>query len=231
MSYRIAASVAVLATAALAKTDLAGCVSSDSVVAPTYGGTPYASVVWYVPGTGEICAPLDCGGGRAPPKTDVPGCAGYTGTDKYSPSFLPLKTDAVVAATPGHTVMPSVMTPAPDRAVPTAPDSVSEDMPRETDLPESECTAETDLPEPTEAPPAPVTHVVSPPDMNATATQMAPTHFLTTPLPVADRPTATMRNGSAVTPAPGVVTAAAAMGASRELFGLGAVMAIAAAFL
>ncbi|KFY46259.1 hypothetical protein V494_00524 [Pseudogymnoascus sp. VKM F-4513 (FW-928)] len=28
----------------------------------------------YDPLTGEICDPLDCGGGRAPPKTDVPGC-------------------------------------------------------------------------------------------------------------------------------------------------------------
>ncbi|KAM0553308.1 hypothetical protein ACHAPJ_007321 [Fusarium lateritium] len=35
---------------------------------------------WFDPDDGMICDPLDCGGGRAPPKTDVPGCAGYTGT-------------------------------------------------------------------------------------------------------------------------------------------------------
>ncbi|TRX97059.1 hypothetical protein FHL15_001853 [Xylaria flabelliformis] len=80
---------AVLATAALlaghaaAKTDIAGCVSSQTVA---YGG---ASLIWYVPDTGEICSFLDCGGGRAPPKTTVPGCAGYEGTATYSPSFLP----------------------------------------------------------------------------------------------------------------------------------------------
>ncbi|KXH66060.1 hypothetical protein CSAL01_07569 [Colletotrichum salicis] len=69
MSFRYIASLAIMATAVLAKTDLAGCVSSDSVYTPTQGGTPYATRVWYVPGTGEICAALDCGGGRAPPKT------------------------------------------------------------------------------------------------------------------------------------------------------------------
>jgi len=36
---------------------------------------------WFDPNTGEICDPLDCGGGRAPPKKDVPGCAAYTGTE------------------------------------------------------------------------------------------------------------------------------------------------------
>ncbi|KAI8950047.1 hypothetical protein F4801DRAFT_579826 [Xylaria longipes] len=74
---------ALLAGHAAAKTDIAGCVSSQTVA---YGG---ASWIWYVPGTGEICEFLDCGGGRAPPKTTVPGCAGYEGTATYSPSYLP----------------------------------------------------------------------------------------------------------------------------------------------
>ncbi|KAI0554629.1 hypothetical protein F4679DRAFT_305426 [Xylaria curta] len=77
------ATAALLAGHAAAKTDIAGCVSSQTVA---YGG---ASLIWYVPDTGEICAFLDCGGGRAPPKTTVPGCAGYEGTATYSPSFLP----------------------------------------------------------------------------------------------------------------------------------------------
>ncbi|CAL3969958.1 unnamed protein product [Diplocarpon coronariae] len=64
---------------AAARTDLSGCTSS----------TAGPSLVWYVPGTGELCDFLDCGGGRAPPKTTVPGCAGYVGTATYSPSFLP----------------------------------------------------------------------------------------------------------------------------------------------
>ena len=72
-----------LASLALAKTDLEGCTSSTVI---KYGG---ASVLYYVPGTGEICDFLDCGGGRAPPKTTVPGCAAYEGTATYSPSYLP----------------------------------------------------------------------------------------------------------------------------------------------
>ena len=69
--------------ATLARTDLDGCVSSETVA---YGG---ASYIWYDPDSGEICSFLDCGGGRAPPKTTVPGCPGYEGTATYTPSFLP----------------------------------------------------------------------------------------------------------------------------------------------
>ncbi|KAI0108057.1 hypothetical protein F4814DRAFT_426732 [Daldinia grandis] len=74
---------ALLAGHAVAKTGIGGCVSSATV---KYGG---GSLIWYVPDTGEICEFLDCGGGRAPPKTTVPGCNGYEGTATYSPSFLP----------------------------------------------------------------------------------------------------------------------------------------------
>merc|ERR1712093_435561 len=62
----------------LARTDLSGCTST----------TAGASIIYYVPGTGELCSFLDCGGGRAPPKTTVPGCPQYAGTATYSPSFL-----------------------------------------------------------------------------------------------------------------------------------------------
>ncbi|KAB5566083.1 hypothetical protein GE09DRAFT_728193 [Coniochaeta sp. 2T2.1] len=67
----------------LAKTDLSGCVSTE-VIFQQY----YASLIWYVPDTGEICSFVDCGGGRAPPKTTQPGCAGYTGTETVTPSYL-----------------------------------------------------------------------------------------------------------------------------------------------
>ncbi|KAF2401609.1 hypothetical protein EJ06DRAFT_351149 [Trichodelitschia bisporula] len=70
---------ALLPALALARTDLVGCTSSVSG----------PSLIWYVPGTGELCDFLDCGGGRAPPKTTVPGCAAYVGTATYSPSYLP----------------------------------------------------------------------------------------------------------------------------------------------
>ncbi|KAJ5620788.1 hypothetical protein N7510_004772 [Penicillium lagena] len=38
-------------------------------------------VHWYDPTNGEVCDPLDCGGGRAPVKYDVPCCAAYRGTE------------------------------------------------------------------------------------------------------------------------------------------------------
>jgi len=68
---------------ALAKTDLSGCTSSETVV---HGGV---SLIWYVPGTGEICSFLDCGGGAGAPITKQPGCPLYSSTASYNPSYLP----------------------------------------------------------------------------------------------------------------------------------------------
>ncbi|KAG9673654.1 hypothetical protein KCU99_g870, partial [Aureobasidium melanogenum] len=77
-------SILVVLSSALvhARTDLAGCTKTD-VSSPA--GASYA---WIVPDTGELCDFLDCGGGRAPPKTTVPGCLLYVGTETYKPSFL-----------------------------------------------------------------------------------------------------------------------------------------------
>lgn len=69
---------------ASARTDLAGCVSSQTV-----NQWNQASMIWYVPESGEICDFPDCGGGRAPPKYNQPGCAAYTGTETLTPSYLP----------------------------------------------------------------------------------------------------------------------------------------------
>ncbi|KAM3453625.1 hypothetical protein MY3296_003656 [Beauveria thailandica] len=80
-----------LASSAAARTDLAGCTYTDLVVKPTQMAA-YASRLWYVPDTGEVCAFLDCGGGRAPPKSTVPGCPLYTGTETYAPSYINPKT-------------------------------------------------------------------------------------------------------------------------------------------
>ncbi|OAA42683.1 hypothetical protein NOR_04814 [Metarhizium rileyi] len=57
-------------------------------------------VHWYDPDDGQICDPHDCGGGRAPPRKDVPGCAMYTGTEtlKTEPSYLPCWTPSNAAA-------------------------------------------------------------------------------------------------------------------------------------
>ncbi|OAQ74060.1 siderophore biosynthesis enzyme [Pochonia chlamydosporia 170] len=80
-----------LASSVVARTDLVGCTYFDTVSAYP-GGQPFATRIWYVPGSGELCDFLDCGGGRAPPKTTVPGCAAYEGTETYSPSFINPKT-------------------------------------------------------------------------------------------------------------------------------------------
>ncbi|KAG8162599.1 hypothetical protein KVR01_008364 [Diaporthe batatas] len=78
--------------AALARTDLSGCTTFTSTVTinPTaheYGNI-YESLVYYDPDTLEICTVPDCGGGRAAPKTGVPGCPLYSGTATPTPSFL-----------------------------------------------------------------------------------------------------------------------------------------------
>ena len=93
-SYLSGLLVAILgASPALARTDLSGCVSTEVIIQ-----TWYASYIWYVPDTGEICDIPDCGGGRAPPKT-VPGCPGYHGTETLTPSFLPGFGDSTATAT------------------------------------------------------------------------------------------------------------------------------------
>jgi len=91
MSLRTVAATVFLAASALGRTDIAGCTYVDTVVKPS-GEPAFASRIFYVPGTGEVCAYLDCGGGRAPPKTNVPGCPLYSGTETYSPSFVNLQT-------------------------------------------------------------------------------------------------------------------------------------------
>ncbi|KAH0370403.1 hypothetical protein KCU65_g2447, partial [Aureobasidium melanogenum] len=96
-------SIPVLFFSALAhaRTDLTGCTTTD-VSSPA--GASYA---WIVPGTGELCDFLDCGGGRAPPKTTVQGCPAYVGTETYKPSFLAgfgvVETAGVMATTAAPT--------------------------------------------------------------------------------------------------------------------------------
>jgi hypothetical protein len=96
-----------LSVAVLAKTDLVGCTSS---LTTAFGG---ASVLWYDPTNGEICEALDCGGGRAPPKTTVPGCAAYSGTATYSPSYLSNWGSATATPSkPASSVLPSAIYPS-----------------------------------------------------------------------------------------------------------------------
>ncbi|KAJ4328204.1 hypothetical protein N0V84_001406 [Fusarium piperis] len=90
---------ALLAVPAMAKTDMEGCTSYDSILYA--GNSPYVSKIFYLPDTGEVCEFLDCGGGRAPPKTTVPGCGSYEGTETYSPRFINPKTLGGVASETG----------------------------------------------------------------------------------------------------------------------------------
>jgi hypothetical protein len=76
-----AAAALLLAAPALAKTDYDGCIVTTVILDP---GRHYT--VWYLEDTGEICQGVDCGGGRAPPKT-VPGCPAYSGTETVTPRF------------------------------------------------------------------------------------------------------------------------------------------------
>lgn len=52
---------------------------------------PDRIVRYFDPNNGELCGGLDCGGGRAPPRTDVPGCPQYKGTELpiTTPQYLP----------------------------------------------------------------------------------------------------------------------------------------------
>ncbi|CAJ0549726.1 Ff.00g033390.m01.CDS01 [Fusarium sp. VM40] len=66
-------------------------------------------VHWFDPDDGMICDPLDCGGGRAPPKHG-PGCAGYTGTETRGTSYLSCwkPSTTLVAAPAGPTTVVTV---------------------------------------------------------------------------------------------------------------------------
>ncbi|RGP66138.1 siderophore biosynthesis [Fusarium sporotrichioides] len=97
MARSIALAALLYALPIAAKTDIEGCTSFTSTVTvrpePGYGNT-YQKVIWYVSDTLEICEGVDCGGGRAPPKS-VPGCPLYKGTETVTPRFL--ETDPVPA--------------------------------------------------------------------------------------------------------------------------------------
>ncbi|KAM0191678.1 hypothetical protein ACHAPA_008301 [Fusarium lateritium] len=90
MARSIALAALLYALPIAAKTDIEGCTSFTSTVtvdaSPGYGNT-YQTVIWYVPDTLEICKGVDCGGGRAPPKS-VPGCPLYKGTETVTAEFL-----------------------------------------------------------------------------------------------------------------------------------------------
>lgn len=94
-------------SAALPLFMLAGKALAVGCSTHTFGTCADGIVHWYDPDDGQICDPLDCGGGRAPPKTDVPGCPQYKGTAirQTGPSYMPcfVKTTSSSAAAPPTT--------------------------------------------------------------------------------------------------------------------------------
>ncbi|PGH04955.1 hypothetical protein GX51_03254 [Blastomyces parvus] len=79
---------------------LAASVSAFNCKTHTFTQCEDGITHWYDPDDGMICDPLDCGGGRAPPKKDVPGCAGYTGTLTRATSASYLSCWPFTTATP-----------------------------------------------------------------------------------------------------------------------------------
>ncbi|KAM7202628.1 hypothetical protein V8F20_004417 [Naviculisporaceae sp. PSN 640] len=71
---------------------------------------PDRIVHYYDPDTGEICPNMDCGGGRAPPKTDKPGCPFYKGTElpKTEKSYLQCWTPSTSAVTTTVPILTSI---------------------------------------------------------------------------------------------------------------------------
>jgi hypothetical protein len=69
-------------------------------------------VHWFDPDDGMICDPLDCGGGRAPVKTGVPGCANYSGTETRGTSYLSCWKPSTTLAT--ASAVPTTEVPTPD---------------------------------------------------------------------------------------------------------------------
>lgn len=86
--------LALTAPLATAKIGFEGCTSTTTTW--TYS---HDIVLYYLPDTGEVCDNPDCGGGRAPPKTDKPWCGNYKGTTTYSPMFIDLPTPTAVTTT------------------------------------------------------------------------------------------------------------------------------------
>ncbi|KAL5346316.1 hypothetical protein ACLOAV_008585 [Pseudogymnoascus australis] len=106
----------------------------------TFGHCEDNIIHWYDPITGEICDPLDCGGGRAPPKTNVPGC-GTIPLPPYTASYLSCWTPGFTGAPgPPATVVEETKTTAE-----AAPETTAAETPEtpETTAAEAPSTKET----------------------------------------------------------------------------------------
>ncbi|SPJ82034.1 uncharacterized protein FTOL_09439 [Fusarium torulosum] len=103
-------------------------------------------VHWFDPDDGMICDPLDCGGGRAPPKHG-PGCGGYTGTETRGTSYLSCwKPSTTLVTAPADPILTTVVTVSAEptttvvfvtkvRTYHVTESTPEDDMPTETEMP------------------------------------------------------------------------------------------------
>lgn len=132
--------LSVVFTSALARTDLSGCTRTEALLADRSGYTTF----YWNPEVREQCSILDCGGGRAPPKTNVPGCPQYTGTDPVAVTGWPAEATPYELDAPPAPEAPAP-TPAPDAPAPPSP---TPDAPPPEDTPLSDASAADDEPVP-----------------------------------------------------------------------------------
>ncbi|KAL7963152.1 hypothetical protein V8C34DRAFT_267305 [Trichoderma compactum] len=64
-------------------------------------------VDWFDPNNGQVCDPVDCGGSRAPIKTDIPGCPASSGTLSQTPISI------LNCWKPSTAIQPAASTAAP----------------------------------------------------------------------------------------------------------------------
>ncbi|KAK4200989.1 hypothetical protein QBC40DRAFT_278948 [Triangularia verruculosa] len=112
---------------------LAGKTLAVGCAQHTFGVCQDNIVHWYDPDDGQICDPHDCGGGRAPPKKDVPGCAFYTGTEtrKTEASYMPCFTSGRLVLTteePTPTISPTPLPTVTESSSTEASDSPTDTL-------------------------------------------------------------------------------------------------------
>ncbi|KAJ5966800.1 hypothetical protein N7501_003048 [Penicillium viridicatum] len=93
-------------------------------------------VHWYDPTNGQVCDPIDCGGGRAPVKYDEPCCAAYRGTEPcvsttstlscWSPSTVAASSTIASASSAETTSASTTATATANTSVPSSTKAAAE---------------------------------------------------------------------------------------------------------
>ncbi|KAK3381931.1 hypothetical protein B0H63DRAFT_216395 [Podospora didyma] len=229
---------------ALAKTDYAGCTSTEVLF-----NQIYTSILHFLPDTGEICQYVDCGGGRAPPKT-VPGCPAYKGTDTVTPSWYAGYTKVggrpaipTILKTPPVAILPKPeQTSTPAAVTTTGPVTTVQPPPAVTSDPAVESSSTTNAPTAatesdvlltiqTSLPSSAASLSSVPPALEVSSSAAVSSGFLNSTLSTSSsstsRRTSTTRTSTAAsTTSTSTGGAAAPTGAAREVLGVVAGMAV-----